>query len=181
MAKTEDELPRWAKILIAIVFIGIIIGTIVPGEILYLSIGIAVAVIGGASYLIYRKWGIQPFKRFAEQSYEWLKGGGKTTRVRREPLPQLPSQEAYRLKGAVGNRCESTNCPNPKYPNLDLHHIILRSEERSSHKLSNLLILCPNCHRAANRGMPPREIQKQLATRHGRFSKSHLVRDWKYS
>ena len=149
---------------------------LIPKIFWYIIAGLFITA-GVIAYLIYRKYGFELLKTAWRQVYRLF-----TTGTRREitTLAQLPSSEAYRIKGAVGNKCESTNCRNPRYPNLDVHHTIPRHEDNSSHKLNNLLVLCPACHRFANHNMLPRQIQRQLATRPNRFSRPDLVEDWPY-
>lgn len=175
MARTKDKLPRWAEILLGTLIVGGLIWALVPREILYLSIGIAVAIIGAASYLILRRQGTQPFKNLLARFFNWLRGES-----RKEMVASLPSHDANKLKLAVGYKCENENCPRTR--NLDVHHITPKTEEGSSHRLSNLLVLCKNCHGDADRGEPNREIQKLMARKPNRFpqSKYHLVRNWRY-
>lgn len=62
-----------------------------------------------------------------------------------------PQYQSYKLKkrlikqGVKTNVCESCqlNEWNDKPLNLELHHI---DGDRTNHKLSNLQLLCPNCH-----------------------------------
>jgi len=160
MAKTKDELPRWAKILLFLIFAGIIIWAIVPGKVLYISLGIALAIIGGVSYLIYRKWGIQPFKTLAKRTYGWLTESRKQTSI--EKVPSLTSRERAQLIDAVGNQCENPNCQIP-YP-LDIHHIIPK-EKGGTNKLRNLIVLCKNCHGMAGKGVYSSARLKQWISR----------------
>jgi len=166
VATNEDELPRWAKILIAVFFIGIIVWAIVPGKTLYTIIGIALAIIIGVSYLIYRKRGIEPFKSFAKKSYEWLKGGQQqVTTEDKQPtkteivrIPPLSGRERAQIIDAIGNKCENPNC-REKYP-LEVHHIKPRAEG-GTNKLSNLIVLCNNCHGKFQGGIYSKELLRQ--------------------
>ena len=49
MGNNDEDLPHWARIIIDLVFAGIIVWAIVPGEILHISLCIALVIIGGAS------------------------------------------------------------------------------------------------------------------------------------
>jgi len=177
----EPGWPPWATILVVAILLGAFIWQIVPRHIIYLGIGVAIAIIGGVSYLVYKKRGMGVFKSGAKKIYESLKGGTRETRRPSDVVPPLSEEQKARLKLAVGYRCENPNCPSPGSPALDVHHIVPKNEEGSSNRLSNLLVLCKNCHSSAGHSMPSREVQKQLAGRLNRFtSDSDIERDWKY-
>ena len=49
----------------------------------------------------------------------------------------------------AGHRCAIQTCRSSA--DVDIHHIVPWSQTKS-HELSNLIALCPNCHRRADRG-----------------------------
>lgn len=157
MGKNNEDLPRWAKILIGLVFAGIIIWAIVPGEVLYVSLGIALAVIGGVSYLVYRKRGIEPFKTLAKGTYKWLTESRKQVGI--EKVPPLSGSERGHFINAVGNRCENPKCKETQF--LEVHHIIPRGEGGSNRR-NNLIVLCPTCHRAAGHAYGRGQLQSWI-------------------
>ena len=55
-----------------------------------------------------------------------------------------------RYKKLILNKCEIEDCSETE--NLQLHHIIERTEEGSSHDPQNLAILCANHHGANHSG-----------------------------
>ncbi len=157
MGKNEKDLPRWAKVPLFLIFAGIIIWAIVPGEALYISLGIALAVIGGVSYLVYRKWGTRPFKTLAKGTYKWLTESRKQASI--EKVPSLTSSERGLFINAVGNRCENPNCNKTQF--LEVHHIIPRGEGGSNRR-NNLIVLCPTCHRAAGHAYGRGQLQSWI-------------------
>ena len=135
MARTKDELPPWAKILLAIIIVGGLIWALVPKEILYLSIGIVVVIIGVASYIILRRQGTQPFKTLAKRTYGWLtesrRQKGKPPRT---PIPLEIRRAVYRR---ADNYCQHPNCGRTEHPII--HHV---DGDRTNHNLNNLILLC---------------------------------------
>lgn len=184
MARGEEGLPRWAKIFLAVFFIGLLIWAIVPGKILYITIAIVVVIAGGVSYLIYKKQGIEPFKIFGKKSYRWLKEEKQQTEVKEGQekkgvvvkAPPLTGPERAKLINAAGNRCENPSC-REKYP-LEVHHI-KPIAEGGSNKLSNLIVLCKNCHGKFQGGIYSRELLKEwISTKSHRRFRYYLK--WKY-
>jgi len=55
MAKTEDELPRWAQIIIAAVIVGVLIWALVPKNIIWVALGIGIVIVGVVAYLVYKR------------------------------------------------------------------------------------------------------------------------------
>jgi len=174
MAKTKNELPRWAEVPLAIIIVGGLIWALVPKEILYLSIGIAVVIIGGVSYLILRRQGTQPFKILAKRMYGWLTESRKQTSI--EKVPSLTSRERAQLIEAVGNKCENPNC-RVQFP-LQIHHIQPRAEG-GSNKLNNLIVLCNNCHGRFQGGIYSKELLRQWISRKSRRRFRYYVK-WNY-
>ena len=174
MARNEDALPHWAKILIAVFIIAVLIWALVPRAIIYASIGIAVAIIAGVSYLIYRKRGIEPFKIFAKKAFKAIIGADKSAQRVTGKVPPLSENERAKLINAVGNRCENPTCRH-RY-SLDVHHIKPRAEGGTNNR-ENLIVLCPNCHGDARRGAYSRARLKEWISRPKRF-RFHF--DWPY-
>ncbi len=174
MAGGYDKLSRLVKILIAISIVGVLIWTLVPKEMLYLSIGIAVVVIGMVSYLVYRKRGIGPFKQLGKKALNKITEEEKQTQMTIDKVSPLSENERAKLINAVGNRCENPTCRH-RY-SLDVHHIKPKAEG-GTNNLKNLIVLCPNCHRDAGRGAYSRAQLKEWIFRPKRF-KFHF--DWQY-
>jgi len=176
MGKQEVRLSRLEKIVIAVIFIGILVWAIVPGKILYAIIGIIVAITVGVSYLTYRKRGIEPFKVLTKKSYGWLKEEKQPAKPELLKVPPLSGTERARLINAVGNKCENPTC-REKFP-LQVHHIKPR-EEGGSNKLSNLIVICNNCHGKFQGGIYSRELLKEWISGKRRRRFRYYLK-WKY-
>ena len=72
-------------------------------------------------------------------------------------VKRLSAGEIARIIHKVGNRCCYPNCDETDA--LDVHHII-PIEKGGTNKESNLIVLCPNHHRKADRGLISRERLK---------------------
>ena len=174
----EQGLPPWLAGLIAAILIGAVIWQVVPRGILYASLAIATVAVLGIAYLVYRKRGSSPFKAFGKGIWRAITGQGARKHTKGVSLPPLGEDDAARLITAVG-RCERPNCPDPHSPSLVVHHITPQHEDGSSHRLSNLLVLCQNCHYEADRGVPGKAQQRQWARKPRRFTYD-LSRHWRY-
>jgi hypothetical protein len=62
--------------------------------------------------------------------------------------PQIPADIRRRVLVEAGHRCAIPTC---RYIEIDIHHIIPWANCHS-HEYDNLIALCPNCHRRADRG-----------------------------
>jgi len=62
--------------------------------------------------------------------------------------PAIPREIKRAVLIEAGHRCAIQTC---KYPAVDVHHII-PWEKTKDHNYDNLIALCPNCHRRADRG-----------------------------
>lgn len=62
--------------------------------------------------------------------------------------PAIPAEVRRAVLTESGHRCAIPAC---QHVDVDLHHII-PWEECKKHDYSNLIALCPNCHRMAHRG-----------------------------
>lgn len=60
----------------------------------------------------------------------------------------IPSELRRSVLVEAGHRCAIPTCRNP---DVDIHHIIPWEKVRE-HRFSNLIALCPNCHRRADAG-----------------------------
>lgn len=67
--------------------------------------------------------------------------------------PSIPVELRRTVLLEAGHRCAIPTC---QHPEVDVHHIIPWSEVRE-HRLDNLIALCPNCHRRAERGQIDRK------------------------
>lgn len=181
MARNDEQgLPRPLGVLIAVILIGAVIWQAVPRGTLYAILAIATVAILGIAYLVLRKRGSGPFKALGRTVWRGITGQGIRKPAKGAAIPPLGSDETLRLKNAVGFRCENPDCRNPTFPSLVVHHIIPRHEAGSSHKLSNLLVLCSNCHTVFQNNVPGRAVQRQLALNPGRFRTNDLFVDWKH-
>jgi predicted restriction endonuclease len=62
--------------------------------------------------------------------------------------PPIPADIRRRVLVEAGHRCAIPTC---RYIEVDIHHIIPWAQ-RQAHEYDNLIALCPNCHRRADRG-----------------------------
>ena len=65
-----------------------------------------------------------------------------------EQRPSVPAEVRRKVLVEAGHRCAIHTC---RYIDVDVHHIVPWSTCRE-HKYDNLIALCPNCHRRADRG-----------------------------
>jgi 5-methylcytosine-specific restriction endonuclease McrA len=95
------------------------------------------------------------------------------------PIPNLTQYERALFINRIGNRCENPTCR--KTGDLHVHHIKPRRERGSTNSVSNLLVLCPNCHGDANKSIPSRARQFEWARNHN-GERRRLVDsgEWKY-
>jgi hypothetical protein len=62
--------------------------------------------------------------------------------------PPIPADIRRRVLVEAGHRCAIPTC---RYIEVDVHHVIPWAQCQA-HEYDNLLALCPNCHRRADRG-----------------------------
>jgi HNH endonuclease len=62
--------------------------------------------------------------------------------------PPIPAEIRRRVLVEAGHRCAIPTC---RYIEVDVHHIVPWAQCQA-HEYDNLIALCPNCHRRANRG-----------------------------
>ena len=62
--------------------------------------------------------------------------------------PPIPADIRRRVLVEAGHRCAIPTC---RYIEVDIHHIIPWAKCQA-HEYDNLIALCPNCHRRADRG-----------------------------
>jgi HNH endonuclease len=67
--------------------------------------------------------------------------------------PQIPADIRRRVLVEAGHRCAIPTC---RYIEIDIHHIVPWANCHT-HEYDNLIALCPNCHRRADR----REIDRK--------------------
>jgi len=84
--------------------------------------------------------------------------------------PDIPADIRRRVLVEAGHRCAISTC---RQIEIDVHHII-PWETCNEHKYENLIALCPNCHRRADRGDIDRKslriYKANLRFTHDRFS-----------
>lgn len=65
-----------------------------------------------------------------------------------EERPPIPTELRRQVLVEAGHRCAIPTC---RHIDVDVHHIV-PWEQCKEHKYENLIALCPNCHRRADRG-----------------------------
>lgn len=87
-----------------------------------------------------------------------------------DPRPAIPSELRRRVLVEAGHRCAIATC---RHIEVDVHHIV-PWETCRAHEYQNLIALCPNCHRRADRGEIDRKslhiYKASLRFTHDRFS-----------
>ena len=88
--------------------------------------------------------------------------------------PPMPADVRRRVLVEAGHRCSIPTC---RYIEVDIHHIIPWAQCKA-HEYDNLLALCPNCHRRADRGEIDRKSLRlykvNLRFAHDKFSQLEL-------
>ena len=86
--------------------------------------------------------------------------------------PSIPTKLKRRILVEAGHRCAIPTC---RHPTTDIAHIKPWSEVKE-HKYENMIALCPNCHRRADRGEIDRKslriykrILQRLTDRYEKF------------
>ena len=91
-----------------------------------------------------------------------------------ESRPPIPADLRRRILVEAGHRCAIPTC---RYIEVDVHHIIPWNKCRS-HSYDNLIALCPNCHRRADRNDIDRKslrlYKHNLQFAHDKFSQLEL-------
>lgn len=84
--------------------------------------------------------------------------------------PAIPAAIERRVLVEAGHRCAIPTC---RYIEVEIHHII-PWEKRRKHEYDNLIALCANCHRRADRGEIDRKslriYKANLRFAHDKFS-----------
>lgn len=84
--------------------------------------------------------------------------------------PKIPAELKRRVLCEAGHRCAIHTC---RQIEVEIHHIIPWSQCRE-HKYENLIALCPNCHKMAERGKIDRKALRiykaNLRYAHDKFS-----------
>ena len=82
----------------------------------------------------------------------------------------IPAELKRRVLVEAGHRCAIPTC---RHIDVDVHHIV-PWETRQTHEYENLIALCPNCHRRADRGDIDRKslriYKANLRFAHDKFS-----------
>lgn len=88
--------------------------------------------------------------------------------------PPIPAGIRRRVLVEAGHRCAIPTC---RYIEVDVHHIIPWSR-CNAHEYDNLIALCPNCHRRADKGEIDRKSLKLYKTNlrfaHDKFSQVEI-------
>lgn len=84
--------------------------------------------------------------------------------------PAIPADIRRRVLVEAGHRCAIPTC---RYIEVDIHHVIPWAQCQA-HEYDNLIALCPNCHRRADRGEIDRKSLRlykfNLRFAHDKFS-----------
>lgn len=62
--------------------------------------------------------------------------------------PPVPAETRRRVLVEAGHRCAIPTC---RHIEVDIHHVVPWAQCQA-HEYENLIALCPNCHRRADRG-----------------------------
>jgi HNH endonuclease len=91
-----------------------------------------------------------------------------------EGRPPIPTELRRRVLVEAGHRCSIPTC---RYIEVDVHHIISWAQCQA-HEYDNLIALCPNCHRRADRGVIDRKSLRlykiNLRFAHDKYSQLEL-------
>ncbi|MES3092735.1 HNH endonuclease signature motif containing protein [Sphingomonas aerolata] len=91
-----------------------------------------------------------------------------------ERRPPIPADIKRRVLVEAGHRCAIPTC---RYIETELHHIVPWSQSKV-HEYDNLIALCANCHRRADRGEIDRKSLRlykfNLRFAHDKFSQIEL-------
>src|SRR5215210_7733937 len=91
-----------------------------------------------------------------------------------EGRPAIPAETLRRVLVEAGHRCAIPTC---RHIEVDIHHII-PWEQCQKHEYENLIALCPNCHRRADRGEIDRKALRiykaNLRYAHDKFSQLEI-------
>lgn len=91
-----------------------------------------------------------------------------------ETRPPIPTELRRRVLVEAGHRCAIPTC---RHIEVDVHHITPWSACQC-HEYENLIALCPNCHRRADRGDIDRKALRRYKTNlrflHDKFSQVEM-------
>jgi hypothetical protein len=91
-----------------------------------------------------------------------------------ENRPAIPAEIRRKVLVEAGHRCAIPTC---RYIEVDVHHII-PWERCRAHEYDNLIALCPNCHRRADRDEIDRKALRiykaNLRFAHDKFSQFEM-------
>ena len=91
-----------------------------------------------------------------------------------EDRPRIPAGLRRRVLVEAGHRCAIPTC---RHIDIDIHHIV-PWERCKEHKYENLIALCPNCHRRADKNEIDRKslrlYKANLRFAHDKFSQFEL-------
>lgn len=88
--------------------------------------------------------------------------------------PSIPAEVRRRVLVEAGHRCSIPTC---RYIEVEIHHIVPWAKSQS-HDYENLIALCANCHRRADRGeidrISLRNYKFNLRFAHDKFSQLEM-------
>jgi hypothetical protein len=91
--------------------------------------------------------------------------------------PSIPAEVRREVLVEAGHRCAIQQCRSAA--DVDLHHIV-PWEECRTHDAANLIALCPNCHRLADRGKIDRKSllqYKEICQKLTQPPRKHIERE----
>lgn len=91
--------------------------------------------------------------------------------------PSIPAEIRREVLVEAGHRCAIQQCRSAA--DVDVHHIV-PWEECITHEAANLIALCPNCHRLADRGKIDRKSllkYKEICRRLTEPPRKHIERE----
>ncbi|MBN1856927.1 MAG: HNH endonuclease [Dehalococcoidia bacterium] len=177
---SEDPVEKVFAVLLAVVIGGTLAWELIPHWIIYtagaivvcaVAIGIVFKIRGGGGFGF-----LSSFGRISSGPNSY--GNSRDSVEYVSKLPPISSRDQARLRQAVGDRCENPFCKQPEHRGLHVHHIVPRSNPRSTNQLDNLIVLCPNCHDDAGHGRPSIAVQQTWAQDRHRFVNFNVVRNW---
>lgn len=94
--------------------------------------------------------------------------------MQQDERPPIPAELRRRILVEAGHRCSIPTC---RYIEVEVHHIVPWAK-CNCHEYENLIALCPNCHRRADRGEIDRKslflYKVNLRFAHDKFSQFEM-------
>ena len=121
-------------------------------------------------YLIDELRGSRKVKISDIESYLNVKRKGKKeVKIEKKKSPALTASQTRKLERKAGFKCEM--CGRKLTLTPDIHHIKPRAKGGSNRE-SNLIVLCPNCHRMVHEGQISQSKLRQEVSKRRKTKKS---------